>query len=646
MPTKPNKNLETFDNPHPERDYRIEITIPEFTCLCPKTGQPDFATLFLEYIADEKCVELKSLKQYIWSYRNEGAFHEAVTNKILNDLVAATAPRYMQLRAEFNVRGGIYTAVTVQYRAPNWQATQPTAPTTVSAAPNPTTPTRSGTRAPAPAPHAEAPAITPPAETGKRAGAGGSRFRMLQRAKTPAARASAGNDDEPEPAPPSTPTPVAVPTAGDEPALYLGIDIGTSGCCAVVIDRNGRLVHQAQAPIPVPIAHNGQVTQDPNVWWKSLTVCLQQLGKLVDLAQVRAIAVDATSGTLLLCDAQGTPLAPALMYNDTRAQAEAATIAEIAERHSGAHGASSALAKLLWLHNKGLDKKAAHCLHQADWVVGKLCGLWGVSDYHNALKLGYDAEGLRWPAWLKKFPLNTELLPRVQAPAAPVATVTSEVAAAFGFRLDTQVLSGTTDGVAAFLAAGALHPGQAVTSLGSTLVLKLMSDKPVFSPEHGVYSHRLGSRWLVGGASNTGGAALLQYFKLEQIKDMTALLDPDKPTGLEYYPLAGVGERFPIYDLEMTAVLEPLPGDSVTFFQGMLEGIARVEAQGYRLLAKLGAPTVKEVFTTGGGSENAAWQRIRQRLLGVEMRKPRSRLAAYGTALLAAGLGEREIKVA
>jgi 7-cyano-7-deazaguanine reductase len=130
MPTKPSKDLETFENPHPERDYTIEIESPEFTCLCPKTGQPDFATLYLDYIPDRKCVELKSLKLYYWSYRDEGGFHEAVTNKILADLVAATDPRFMRLRAEFNVRGGIYTNVVVEHRQPGWQGETP--PTRVS----------------------------------------------------------------------------------------------------------------------------------------------------------------------------------------------------------------------------------------------------------------------------------------------------------------------------------------------------------------------------------------------------------------------------------------------------------------------------------------------------------------------------------
>ena len=121
MSTAPSKALETFANPQPGRDYTIRIEVPEFTCLCPKTGQPDFATLLIEYVPDRLCVELKSLKLYVWSYRNEGAFHEAVTNRILDDLAGATRPRFMRLTARFNVRGGIYTTVVAEHRNPDWQ---------------------------------------------------------------------------------------------------------------------------------------------------------------------------------------------------------------------------------------------------------------------------------------------------------------------------------------------------------------------------------------------------------------------------------------------------------------------------------------------------------------------------------------------
>ena len=123
--TQPTAHLETFANPSPERDYTIRMSIPEFSCLCPKTGQPDFATLQLEYVPERSCVELKSLKLYIWSFRDRGAFHEAVTNQILSDLIAATAPRFLRLVATFNVRGGIYTTVVAEHRAPGWAAAAP-----------------------------------------------------------------------------------------------------------------------------------------------------------------------------------------------------------------------------------------------------------------------------------------------------------------------------------------------------------------------------------------------------------------------------------------------------------------------------------------------------------------------------------------
>lgn len=127
MTLQTDNHLETFPNPMPERDFTIRMRIPEFTCLCPKTGQPDFAVLRLEYVPAALCVELKSLKLYIWQYRDQGAFHEAVTNSILDDLVAATAPKFMRLTAEFNVRGGIFTTVVVEHRQPGWQAPTPIA---------------------------------------------------------------------------------------------------------------------------------------------------------------------------------------------------------------------------------------------------------------------------------------------------------------------------------------------------------------------------------------------------------------------------------------------------------------------------------------------------------------------------------------
>ena len=125
MPPKPSETLETFENATPGRDYTIRIRVPEFTCLCPKTGQPDFATMQIEYVPDKRCIELKSLKLYIWAFRDKGAFHEAVTNEILGDLFAACLPRFMRVTADFNVRGGIYTTIVAEQKAPDWTPAPP-----------------------------------------------------------------------------------------------------------------------------------------------------------------------------------------------------------------------------------------------------------------------------------------------------------------------------------------------------------------------------------------------------------------------------------------------------------------------------------------------------------------------------------------
>ena len=656
MPTQPSKNLDIFPNPHPDRDYIIEIECPEFTCLCPKTGQPDFASLALEYVPDRLCVELKSLKLYIWSYRNEGHFHEDVTNRILDDLVAVIHPRYLRLRAKFNVRGGLYTTVEVVHRQSGWEAPPPPPadlPREVQELPARASLTTASTRTPTakamPAPKPRNPvrltepvlpttpvitrnpaSVAEPDATVAPAAPASDRFRMLRRTRRQEPLPTSTVVDEPE----EEEQPATVRKDG----LYIGIDLGTTGCRAIAVDASGTLQGEMSAPIPTPPRNEDEVTQDPTVWWKAVTGCLQNLLKEIDPQRVQVLAVDGTSGTLLLCDVKGNPVTPAIMYNDRRAVGQAKKIASLASDDSGAQGASSSLAKLMWLHDRKLDKRAQFALHQADWISGRLTGQFGHSDYNNCLKLGFDAEKMAWPKWLDKLGFNIALLPEVHAPGDALGTISADTAKIFGLPADVQVLAGTTDGVASFLAAGPSEPGHAVTALGTTLVLKLLSEKPVFSLEHGVYSHRLGKYWLAGGASNSGGAVLLQYFKVEQMREMTPLLDPENFTDLDYYPLPDIGERFPINNPEMTPRLEPLPGNSVTFFQGMLEGIARIEAQGYELLKKHGAPTLSKVFTTGGGSQNPAWTRIREKILQVKMEKPRSVHAAYGSALLAAGI--------
>jgi sugar (pentulose or hexulose) kinase len=440
-------------------------------------------------------------------------------------------------------------------------------------------------------------------------------------------------------------------------ALFIGIDLGTSGCRAIAIDELGNIQGNSVVALPLPTrnasGNKSHAEQDAHLWWDAVCTCLSQLTEKINSNDVTAIAVDGTSATLLLADEIGEPLGAALMYNDARATRQVEKIKQVAPEKTAAQGASSALAKLLWLYEEGLFDEGLHkegsisnaryALHQADWITGKLCGQFGISDYNNALKLGFDAQQKSWPAWVETLLTNAKIpsniLPKVIPPGSSIGLLTPELAKQFNLPAKTQIVAGTTDSTASFMATGANKNSEAVTSLGSTLVLKIISDKPVFAPEYGVYSQPLfsanGEKWLIGGASNSGGAVLSQFFTDDQLQTMTPQLKPDTPTGLDYYPLPSTGERFPMNDANLKPRLKPRPENDINFFQGILEGIAKIEADGYQLLAKLGIPYPVSVRTTGGGAKNSAWTKIRSTMMDVKIINANQTEAAYGAALLA-----------
>ncbi|CCD99492.1 FGGY-family carbohydrate kinase [Bradyrhizobium sp. STM 3809] len=415
--------------------------------------------------------------------------------------------------------------------------------------------------------------------------------------------------------------------------LFVGIDLGTSGVRACAVDPGGAVRGAAAVPLPAPRQDGAAIEQDPELWWQAATAALVELGTRVDLKAVTRIAVDGTSGTLLLIDADGRPRSPGLMYNDARAGDEARRIAAVAPPESGAHGASSALAKLL--HLLASQRGARRAVHQADWIAGRLAGRHGISDENNALKLGYDPVQRRWPDWLAELGIAPEVLPEILVPGTPFAAIDPSTARALGVSSSARIAAGTTDGVAAFIATGADRPGDAVTSLGTTLVVKLIATQPIFAAAQGVYSHRLGDKWLAGGASNSGGAALLSHFSAADMDLMTPLLRPGDPTGLDYYPLPKPGERFPIADPALAPRITPRPAEDHRFFQALLEGIASVEALAYRRLQALGAPALRRVISIGGGARNPAWTEIRARIIGAPVSVAAQTEASYGAALLA-----------
>ncbi|EGV20466.1 FGGY-family carbohydrate kinase [Thiocapsa marina] len=427
--------------------------------------------------------------------------------------------------------------------------------------------------------------------------------------------------------------PITRPTSD---RIWVGIDLGTSGCRAVVIDEAGRELASARTPLAAPLnPAPGQYEQDPELWWKAVLAALTELATALPGRAPVSICVDATSATLLLARADGKPCGPALMYNDRRAVTEADLIDRAAPTESPARGPSASLAKLVHLSGRYPRDSAALALHQADWIIGRLTGHPGVTDWNNALKLGYDAERLRWPDWVSAIIPDGIRLPKVVAPGDPIGSLDAGLANRLGWPSSVQVLAGTTDSTAAVIAAGAQEPGDAVTSLGSTLVLKILSERPVTASAYGIYSHRFGDAWLVGGASNSGGAVLRRSFSDAEIVSLSLDIDPERPSGLDYYPLLGPGERFPRNDPDLTPRLSPRPSEPRDFLHGLLEGIARIEAEGYGRLAELGAPPPRRIASIGGGAINPTWTAMRSRLLGIPVTSAAHQDAAYGAALLA-----------
>ncbi|WP_413160349.1 FGGY-family carbohydrate kinase [Capilliphycus salinus ALCB114379] len=424
--------------------------------------------------------------------------------------------------------------------------------------------------------------------------------------------------------------------------FYIGIDFGTSGARLVITDPKGNIHQEVESPFPESSSPN----ELPVIWKTTLFDLIAKI-PLELRRQTGAIAIDGTSATTLLCDRQGKPITSPLLYNDGRGVEIMEQSIAIAPENHPVLSATSSLAKLLWWqhHHREINTESQplYFLHQADWLGFLLHGKLGISDYHNTLKLGYDVAHLHYPRWLtneinrESNPLKLQL-PEVLAPGTPIGEITLEISEQLNLPKHCVVCAGTTDSIAAFLASGATSPGEAVTSLGSTLVLKLLSDTPVNDARYGIYSHRLGNLWLTGGASNTGGAVLREFFSDRELETLSNQINPNISSPLDYYPLLKKGDRFPINDPSLPPRLEPRPDNSVEFLHGLLESIARIEARGYQRLQELGATPLSQVYTAGGGAKNPVWTTIRGRYLKVPMVQPIHTAAAYGAARLAYGV--------
>lgn len=420
-----------------------------------------------------------------------------------------------------------------------------------------------------------------------------------------------------------SPSPVAAPRRRALPRVAAGLDFGTSGARLCLIDRRERCLFEAATDYADARA------QDCADWERALFDLLGAIpGEL--RGALDALSLCATSGSVLWAGRDLRPRGPVLMYFQPRH-------VDLPGDHAGP---LDGLARLAWAWER-LDEAARHgalALHQADWLFARLrrggLARGALTDWHNALKSGADPALCAWGEVASRQAFASRL-PRIVAPGSGQGRVDPALADRLGLRRELRLVAGTTDANAAFLASGAELPGQALTSLGSTLALKLLSRRRIDAPRYGVYSHRFGSLWLVSGASQAGGAALRKLFGDARLRELSADIDPEQDSPLDLYPLPGVGERFPLSDPAMAPRLEPRPVDDARYLHGLLQGLARIEAAGYARFAQLGAPEVWEVLSCGGGASNPAWTRLRERALGRPVRRARQNEAAFGAARLA-----------
>jgi sugar (pentulose or hexulose) kinase len=390
-------------------------------------------------------------------------------------------------------------------------------------------------------------------------------------------------------------------------------------------------VAELASPYPGPF-------EQPESWRLGLIALMRQLP--IELRhRVRALAIDGTSGTLLLCRPDGSlgegHVGLALPYHQAVPEQSRAAL-ELAGSGPAA-GASGSLARALWLlaaaDAAGTSDRGPWWLrHQADWLMGWLLGDWRWGEEGNNLRLGWDAEQGRWSGSIADQPWAASL-PTIRPSGSVVGMVAPAAAAALGLPAHCQVVAGSTDANAGVLAADP-GEGDGVTVLGTTLVLKQFAPTPLKGP--GVSSHRVNGRWLIGGASNAGAGVLRRFFSDVQLEELSRQIDLRRPTGLELLPLPGRGERFPIDDPWLEPVLEPRPTSDSLYLQALLEGLTELERRGWQRLRELGAPPLRRVISLGGGARNPQWRALRQRALGVPVLNRPRHSAARGMALLAA----------
>jgi sugar (pentulose or hexulose) kinase len=429
---------------------------------------------------------------------------------------------------------------------------------------------------------------------------------------------------------------------------YLGIDVGTQGVRAAVVAEDGARLGEGSAPLAGDDRRGNLHEQDPDQWWSSLVRAVRQALTVAGPdTEIEALALDATSGTVLVEDASGRPQGPALMYDDGRAVDQAARAEQLGRSLWSELGyrmqPSWALPKVMWLLESDALGATDRVAHQSDHLVRRLTGRPVATDTSHALKTGVDLRSATWPdALLGALGVPVTVLPEVVLPGTVLGTVSAVASGETGIAAGTPIRAGMTDGCAAQIGARALAPGSWSSALGTTLVIKGSTVDLVRDPTGAVYCHRNpDGGWLPGGASSTGAGVIRAAFPdasgedLDRLTHRAAQLPP--PEGVTY-PLAGSGERFPFVAPAARGFseLDGAAEDPAALFSALCHGVAYVERLAYDGLAALGADVSGPVSLSGGASRNDWWNQLRTDALGRPTTVPESVEAAVGMAVLAA----------
>ncbi len=442
--------------------------------------------------------------------------------------------------------------------------------------------------------------------------------------------------------------------------IWLGLDVGTQSVRALAVSGTGEILSANSHPLTSHRA-GPRHEQNPEDWWNALAIACRTTLVDIPVGAIRGVAVDSTSGTILLVDRSGRPLSPGLMHDDNRAVAEARRVNEVGSEVWSTLGYSMppswALPKLVWMLHAFKDRvfstdgkvyEGIKIAHQTDFINRHLVGHQIPTDTSSSLKMGYDLLKNSWPRGVfESLNIPVEILPDVVLSGTQIGTVCTEATRKTGIPTGTPVIAGMTDSCAAQIGAGALSLGSWNAVLGTTLAFKGVTQDLIRDPAGVMYSHRSpDGGWLPGGASGAGAGVLSIYFPNRDLDALSMQAMQREPASIVAYPLASYGERFPFNVPTAERFLLGEPTDEIDLYAALLQGVAFAERLSFDYLDILGAPIDGPLSLTGGGARSRYWCQLRADVLERPVRIPQNAEAALGMAILAASVGRRVADVA